>query len=44
MAALYAMVAYWSPFLVGALLIVPILAILVGIARAGVVGPAEPTT
>jgi MFS family permease len=44
MAALYAAVAYWSPFLVGAVLVVPIVAILVGIARAGLSGPAEPTT
>jgi MFS family permease len=42
MAALYAAVAYWSPFLIGALLIVPIVAILVGIARAGLSGPTEP--
>jgi cyanate permease len=44
MAALYAAVAYWSPFLVGAVLVVPIVAILVGIARAGLSGSDAPAT
>ncbi|WP_254538853.1 MFS transporter [Halomarina litorea] len=34
MAALYALAAYWSPFVAGALLVVPIVALLVGGARA----------
>jgi DHA1 family tetracycline resistance protein-like MFS transporter len=37
MAALYAFVAYWSPFLAGAVLVVPIIAILVALARRSVV-------
>jgi MFS family permease len=35
MAALYAAVAFWSPFVAGALLVAPILVILAGLARAG---------
>jgi predicted MFS family arabinose efflux permease len=41
MAALYAFVAYWSPFIAGAVLVIPILAILVGIARLSSVSPTE---
>jgi DHA1 family tetracycline resistance protein-like MFS transporter len=33
MAALYAFVAYWSPFVAGAVLVVPVVGILVGVAR-----------
>ncbi|EJN59754.1 MFS transporter [Halogranum rubrum] len=37
MAALYAFVAYWSPFIAGAVLVVPIIGILVALARRSVV-------
>lgn len=36
MAAMYAFFVYWSPFVAGALLLVVVIALLVGIARAGV--------